>query len=43
MTRENLIVVDESSNAQYRFGMPGPVINESEWQQCLDILMKSTV
>jgi 6-phosphofructokinase 2 len=42
MTRENLIVVDESSNAQYRFGMPGPVIKESEWQQCLDILMKST-
>lgn len=34
-TRENLIVVDESSNLQYRFGMPGPEIKESEWQQCL--------
>src|SRR4051812_15620330 len=25
-TRENLIVLDESSNKQYRFGMPGPVL-----------------
>jgi len=42
MTRENLIVVDESANLQYRFGMPGPAIKESEWQQCLDILENST-
>jgi 6-phosphofructokinase 2 len=37
-TRENLIVVDESCNAQYRFGMPGPVLRKDEWQRFLDIL-----
>ncbi|TDH26065.1 1-phosphofructokinase family hexose kinase [Segetibacter sp. 3557_3] len=37
-TRENLIVMDESSNLQYRFGMPGPRIKEHEWQKCLQIL-----
>lgn len=34
-TRENLIVVDESTNAQYRFGMPGSQIEQSEWEACL--------
>jgi 6-phosphofructokinase 2 len=37
-TRENLIVVDESANLQYRFGMPGPEVREEEWQQCLKII-----
>lgn len=37
-TRENMIVVDNASNLQYRFGMPGPEINETEWQKCLDII-----
>ena len=37
-TRENLIVVDESANLQYRFGMPGPEINEDEWQNVNQIL-----
>jgi 6-phosphofructokinase 2 len=41
-TRENMIVVDESANLQYRFGMPGPVVQEHEWQKCLDILEKSS-
>lgn len=41
-TRENLIVVDESANLQYRFGMPGPTIQEKEWKACLDILEKSS-
>lgn len=36
-TRENLIVVDEA-NAQYRFGMPGPTIQEAEWKSCLQQL-----
>ena len=35
-TRENLIVFEESSEQQFRFGMPGPEIAESEWQRCLD-------
>lgn len=34
-TRENLIVVDESTNQQYRFGMPGPELSEQEWKLCL--------
>ena len=37
-TRENLIVVDQSTNQQYRFGMPGPEMYEAEWQACLKIL-----
>lgn len=41
-TRENLIVVDESSNSQYRFGMPGPALNNNEWQKSLDILQGSS-
>ncbi|HEY0732804.1 MAG TPA: PfkB family carbohydrate kinase, partial [Chitinophagaceae bacterium] len=34
-TRENLIVLDTSSNQQYRFGMPGPELLEEEWKLCL--------
>jgi 6-phosphofructokinase 2 len=34
-TRENIIVLDESSNKQYRFGMPGTELTEDEWEQCL--------
>lgn len=35
-TRENIIVLDESSNDQYRFGMPGNELSEQEWAQCLN-------
>lgn len=34
-TRENIIVLDESSNNQYRFGMPGTLLKETEWKNCL--------
>jgi len=34
-TRENIIVLDESTNDQYRFGMPGTELSEDEWRQCL--------
>lgn len=37
-TRENFVVVETSSNQQFRFGMPGPALHESEWMQCLEIL-----
>ena len=37
-TRENIIVVDESSNAQYRFGMPGTILMEQEWTKILQDL-----
>lgn len=41
-TRENLIVLDESTNLQYRFTMPAPEIQEYAWQQCFDIIEKSS-
>ena len=34
-TRENIIVLDQSINAQYRFGMPGSLLSEHEWKECL--------
>jgi 6-phosphofructokinase 2 len=34
-TRENIIVIDESTNKQYRFGMPGMELMTVEWQRCL--------
>lgn len=37
-TRENLIVYEESSGLQYRFGMPGASLMESEITLCLDRL-----
>lgn len=39
-TRENLIVINEASNQQYRFGMPGPEIKEAEWKLLLNTLEK---
>jgi 6-phosphofructokinase 2 len=34
--RENVIVLEENSNNQFRFGFPGAKLNEHEWQSCLD-------
>ena len=34
-TRENIIILDESNNKQYRFGMPGSPMNEKEWKKVL--------
>ncbi len=36
--RENVIIFEESTGLQYRFGMPGPVLCDEEWQKCLDEL-----
>jgi 6-phosphofructokinase 2 len=33
--RENFIVVEDSTNRQFRFGMPGPELQTSEWEQFL--------
>jgi len=41
-TRENLTLLETSSNQQYRFGMPGPEISEPEWRQCLKNIEKTT-
>lgn len=34
-TRENIIIVDESTNNQYRFGMPCNTLSKAEWEKCL--------
>jgi len=38
MTRENLTVAEASTGQQYRFGMPGPSLEEEDWQRCLEEL-----
>lgn len=35
-TRENLVVYEESSGKQYRFGMPGPIVKASEYQTLIN-------
>jgi 6-phosphofructokinase 2 len=40
VTRSNLTVLDESSGQQYRFGMPGPPVEEDEWSEMLDSVRK---
>ena len=42
MLRENIIVLDESANQQYRFGMPGAELQTPEWQQCLTVIEQVT-
>jgi len=37
-TRENLVVLEESTGQQYRFGMPGPELLRREWEQWLEDL-----
>lgn len=37
-TRQNLMVVESSTGNQFRFGMPGPHLEEAEWRRCLDVL-----
>lgn len=34
-TRESLVVLEESTGQQYRFGMPGPVLSNEEWKRYL--------
>jgi 6-phosphofructokinase 2 len=38
MIRENLVILEESTGQQYRFGMPGPKFQDKEWEQFLDEL-----
>lgn len=40
-TRENFSVLDTNDNQQFRFGMPGPTIKDSEWKKTLDVLKES--
>jgi len=41
-TRENLVVYEDSSGSQYRFGMPGPIVKASEYQALLQSLENVT-
>src|SRR5690554_1518972 len=41
-TRENIMVTDEKSGDQYRFIMPGPEIQESEWKEVFKVLDEVT-
>lgn len=34
-TRENFMILEESTNQQYRFGMPGLELKQNEWRQIL--------
>lgn len=40
-TRENFIVAETSTNAQYRFGMPGAALSEAETEAILETLRQS--
>ena len=37
-TRESLVILEESTGQQYRFGMPGPEVNPEECKQLLQVL-----
>lgn len=39
-TRENLVVYEDSSARQYRFGMPGPNVSALEYRKLLDLIEK---
>ncbi len=41
-TRENLIALEKNSNAQYRFGFPGPDLTMDEQQKVLDVVRNSS-
>jgi 6-phosphofructokinase 2 len=35
-TREDFTAAETSTNQQYRFGLPGPLLTGSDWRACLD-------
>lgn len=37
-TREDFTVLEQSTDKQFRFVLPGPQLSESEWRSCLDLL-----
>jgi 6-phosphofructokinase 2 len=39
MTRENLVVFEQSSEQQFRFGLPGATLTDEELQSFLDVLL----
>lgn len=41
ITRENLIVLEEATGRQFRFGMLGPKLDKEEWEKCITELSRS--
>lgn len=41
-TRENLAVEESSTGRQYRYGMPGPVLEQDEWEECLGAVLDAS-
>jgi len=41
-TRENLTIEEDNTQNQYRFGMPGAVLQEHEWKNCLEIILQES-
>ncbi|MDY0213766.1 MAG: 1-phosphofructokinase family hexose kinase [Desulfuromonadaceae bacterium] len=39
LNRENLIILEESTGQQYRFGMPGPQLQKKEWESFIQELV----
>lgn len=37
-TRQNFTVLDESTEEEFRFVLPGPTVTENEWRSCIDAL-----
>lgn len=37
-TRENFVAVEQATNAQYRFVLPGPTLSATEVNACIDLL-----
>lgn len=41
-TRESFTVFEQSTGCEFRFVLPGPSLQEHEWQQCLELLRALT-
>ncbi len=41
-TRENFAAIEETTNNQYRFQMPGAILYEQEWNDCLNIIIEES-
>lgn len=41
LTRENLVIKEESTQKQYRFGMPGAMVSAAECNRCLKAIEQS--
>jgi 6-phosphofructokinase 2 len=37
-TRESFTVLDQGTQLQYRFSVPGPTVSDAEWRRCLDTI-----